>query len=38
MGEVLMPIFVNIGMPQDGHIVIKTKINNVYVDEKPMMV
>ncbi len=38
MGEVLTPILVKIKVPQDGHIVIKVKITNIYVDEQPMMV
>jgi hypothetical protein len=38
MGEVLTPILVNIKVLQDGHIVIKARIINVYVDEQPMMV
>jgi hypothetical protein len=38
MGEVLTLIFVYTGMLRDGHIMIKTKITNVYVDEQPMMV
>jgi hypothetical protein len=38
MGEVLTPILVNIRVPQDGHIMIRAKITNVYVDEQPMMV
>jgi hypothetical protein len=38
MGEVLKPILMNTGVPQDDHIVIKARITNVYVDEQPMMV
>ncbi len=33
-----MPILVNIIMSQDGYIVIRAMITNVYVDEQPMMV
>jgi len=38
MGEVLTPILVKIRVPQDGHIVIKARITNVFVDEQSMMV
>jgi hypothetical protein len=38
MGEVLTLIFVNIRVSQDGHIMIRARITNVYVDEQPMMV
>jgi hypothetical protein len=38
MGEVLTPILVKIRVPQVGHIVIKARITNVFVDEQPMMV
>ncbi len=38
MGEKLIPIIVDTRVSQDDHIVIKTLITNVYVDEQPMMV
>jgi len=38
MGEILTPILVKIKAPQDGHIMIRARITDVYVDEQPMMV
>jgi hypothetical protein len=38
MGKILTPILVKIKVPQDGHIVLKPMITNIYVNEQPMMV
>jgi hypothetical protein len=38
MGEILTPILINIKVLQDVHIIIKTMITNVYVNEQLMMV